>query len=107
MSYNINAEVGAIRSNVKGTAILLQVDSAGENGIARRLSVLTVGAQPLATGSVRVRCHNGSTVFGEEIEFLPNEAGMYTPKIVIHSYMHLPLVHFRSSKQATTYFQLH
>ena len=97
MSYNMNAKVRAFRSNAEDTvqAILLRVNTTGENGIVRTtndaifsssihsqkdslLSVLTVDAQPLATDSVSVRCHNGSTGFAEEIYFLPNTAGIAT-----------------------------
>ena len=105
MSYNVNARVGSIRANAEETAILLRVDSAGENGIARRISVLTIDARPLAADPVSVRCHNGSAEFAQEIHFWPKTAGI--SESMYNYIMHSPLVHFRSPKQTTDCFQLH
>ncbi len=76
LSFNINAMEGTTRLNQEGyiTATLLHIDRE-DNGVARRLSVLTVRAQPQATDMLSVKCHNGSNHLAEEIAFLPRPAG--------------------------------
>ncbi len=62
MSYNANSRVGAVRSNAESdeTAILLRVESIGGNGLAIRVSVLTIRERPHATEPITVQCHNGT-----------------------------------------------
>ena len=88
MSYNTNARVGSIRSNIETgeTAILMRVDPIEENDIdRRRTSVLTITAQPSAAAPLRVRCHNGSAQSASEITFWRREAGEYTPRVILFS----------------------
>ena len=83
MSYNANAQVGAIRSNAQSdqTAILMRVESRGDgSGVASRMSVLTISELPSARAPLTVRCHNGSTEVSEEIRFWRRQAG----KLGIH-----------------------
>ncbi len=79
LSFNRNAKVKASRKNpeIDGLAILMRIDNAEENGHAVRLSVLTINAQPQATGMLSVKCHNGSDRLAEEIQYLPRTAGSY------------------------------
>lgn len=81
MSYNANAQVGAIRSNAQSdqTAILIRVESLAGR-VANRMSVLTITALPSATGPITVRCHNGSTTFALELRFWRRVAGIHTQK---------------------------
>lgn len=71
LSYNANAQVGALRSNAPGDeiAVLVRVDDREDNGRAMRVSVLTIMRQLSSTEPVTVMCHNGSSAFGKQKEF--------------------------------------
>ena len=77
LSYNANAQVGALRSNARGDeiAVLVRVDDREDNGRAMRVSVLTMMRQPSSTELVIVMCHNGSSAFGKQKEFWRKAAG--------------------------------
>lgn len=78
MSYNRNALVGAVRSNADSdeTAILLRVDRLGDDGLASRVSVLTIRERPHVTQPVTVQCHNGSASQMETRMFWQKVAGL-------------------------------
>ena len=78
MIYSPNSRVGVLRSNAQMDEIstLVQVDSIGEGGLARRISVLYVSARPLETAPVVVQCHNGSTMLAEREVFWHRETGV-------------------------------
>ena len=77
MSYNANAQVGALRSNAPGdvTCMLMRVDDREDNGRASRVSVLTINRRLYSDESVTVKCHNGSSEFGESRTFRRRSAG--------------------------------
>ena len=79
LSFNRNADVGTTRIDPEENiaAILMSIDSVGENGHAIRFSVLRVSAQPQTTERLIVKCHNGSNHLAEEIRYLPRPAGIY------------------------------
>lgn len=71
LSYNANAQVGALRANARGDeiAVLVRLDDREDNGRAMRVSVLTVTRQLSSTEPVTVMCHNGSSAFGKQKRF--------------------------------------
>lgn len=86
MSYNANARVGSFRSNAESDiiAILMLVDNTGENGRARRTSVLHVKAQPAVAEPLRVQCHNGTMSFAQERTFWRKTAGVVA---IVYSFL--------------------
>ena len=78
MAYHAYAEVGAVRSigsQADKTAVLMRVDGREENGVANRMSVLTITAQPSAMAPLTVVCSNGTRDEMEEKRFLRRVAG--------------------------------
>ena len=78
MSYNINARVGAVRSNAESdeTAILLRKESLGDSGEFNWVSVLTIREKPRITEPTTVQCHNGSARLLQSDTFWPAVAGL-------------------------------
>lgn len=74
LSYNANADVGALRTFSGVTAILLQIEELQSNGYGRRLSVLTIKAQPQASDALVVQCHNGTASAAKNSTFVPSFA---------------------------------